>query len=101
MNEQKYSKNKPYTYFIQCGVFVKIGVSWTPDRRMEDMQSCNPHELKLIGVIKNGGFEREKEIHEQFIKNRIHGEWFRLDDNLIKFIKNNTTKWKFRIYEVK
>lgn len=94
------SKNKPYVYFIQCTYFVKIGVSWTPDIRMEDIQSCNPHELSLIGVIKNGGYEKEKEIHEQFIKNRLHGEWFRGDEELMNYIKKNTTKWKFRIYKV-
>jgi len=94
------NKEKPYVYFVQCNNSVKIGVSWTPDIRMEDMQTSNPYELKLIGVIKNGGYEKEKEIHEQFIKNRIRNEWFKLDDDLISFIKKNVSKWKPRIYEI-
>ena len=91
---------EPHVYFIRCNKFVKIGVSWSPDARLDDLQAGNPYILNIIGYIPNGGFKIEREIQQQFSDKLVHHEWFQLDDELRDYIETTTKKWKFRIYKV-
>lgn len=90
---------EPHIYFIKCNEFVKIGVSHSPDSRLDDLQIGNPYELKIIGYIANGGFKLEKEIQKRFFNQLIHHEWFRLNNEIKEYINTTTKKWKFRVYK--
>lgn len=75
-------------YFIramQSGA-IKIGTSNDPKRRLETMQTGSPEPLELIGVLP-GQADAEKVLHRTFAKFRIHGEWFKGDEELIREIK--------------
>ena len=65
-------------YFIQEGENgnVKIGISKNPKKRMEQLQSANPHELKLRVVIDDCHEGVEDDLHHFFKNYHIRGEWF-------------------------
>jgi len=44
----------------------------------------------LLGIIKDGGMEKEKELHKKFESYRIHGEWFEATPILLTYIENST-----------
>ncbi len=63
------------TYFIMesSTKLIKIGKSKDPERRIKDLQTSNPKELKLILEIEG---DYEKEFHNIFSGKRISGEWY-------------------------
>lgn len=66
-----------YLYFIQSSEkgMIKIGRSAHPEKRLKQLQTGNPHLLKLICSFENLG-HREKYLHEHLKKFRKKGEWF-------------------------
>jgi len=74
-------------YFIQSGENgpVKIGQSEDPIARLEQLQTGNPEELKLLWVYEGDEYT-EHEIHEMFKKDRVRGEWFKFTDELKTFV---------------
>ena len=73
-------------YFIQgCETQrIKIGISNNVDSRLKGIQSSEP--LKLLAVIKQGGKDLERRLHQKFQGLRVHGEWFRPDPQLLEYI---------------
>ena len=86
---KKENNSKPDVYFIQSvvGGPIKIGVSYCPEFRLVDLQHFSPFELKIIAVISNGGYEKERGLHKRFAKNRLHGEWFKPNSEILNYIK--------------
>lgn len=74
---------------------VKIGYSLSPKQRFSQLQIGNSYKLDLIGVMK-GDREVERDIHNKFKKYHIRGEWYKLNDNIIKFITEYATIIKNR-----
>ena len=54
------------------------------ERRESVLSTGNPT-LKLLFFI-NGN--REKELHDHFANKRVKGEWYNLNKNDLKYIKN-------------
>lgn len=76
-------------YFVQCeDEFgpVKIGISDDVQRRLADLQSCNPYPLRLLTVI-SGGLLMEQALHKRFGKWRRNGEWFSYSAELRTFVE--------------
>ena len=70
---------KELVYFIvnrEVGT-VKIGVSTNPKSRMNHLQIGSPHRL-VLAATSPGGYSLENQLHVQFAKHRLSGEWFRL-----------------------
>lgn len=93
-------------YFIEGGNYTKIGVSDNPKKRLNELQTGNPFDLK-IKFLTDGEYEKESRIHKALSLYRVKGEWFYLkqewNDELINFIieqselmslKNKTSKSK-------
>tara|TARA_R110000751_G_scaffold157283_2_gene262766 strand:+ start:3837 stop:4556 length:720 start_codon:yes stop_codon:yes gene_type:complete len=79
-------------YFIEAVGLdrVKIGYSKTPIKRMAELQTGCPVELKMIRFCQ-GEMCEEKQLHKQLSHFREIGEWFRLTDgtkNTIERYKN-------------
>lgn len=74
------------TYFIEAvGMnMVKIGFARDPQKRLQQIQTGCPFELKIIATMK-GDFE--KWLHEAFKGDAIRGEWFRLSADVREFIR--------------
>jgi DNA-binding NarL/FixJ family response regulator len=84
-------------YFIQSQESfedgpIKIGYTDDPDlrSRLRDLQVGNPYELKVLGVIAEGDYTLEKELHDRFSDTRLQGEWFKCSISLQGFIKRNS-----------
>ena len=65
-------------YFIKDTVSqeIKIGYSKrSPEQRLRDLQTGNPHKLLLLGSI-SGRRDDEGCFHSRFAKHQLEGEWF-------------------------
>jgi len=62
---------------------VKVGVSDNPDARLSTLQCGNPTRLFIAGkfplVDRTSAARTEKELHLQFGRYSLCGEWFDLD----------------------
>ena len=78
-----------YIYFVQAGEKgpVKVGLSKNPMSRVKQLQTSNPHTLKLLGIIP-GDRETEEMIHDKFEDHRLEGEWFEPTNELIDIVRS-------------
>lgn len=88
MNEP--TKENGFVYFVQMGADgpIKIGRARNPLSRLGELQTSNPHALRILLVIKGG--DKEKSFHEMFAASRMNGEWFRPDTQILEFIATNS-----------
>jgi hypothetical protein len=80
-------------YFIldEAANAVKIGISDSPDRRLKEFQSTNPHPLKLLKVIGNSTFDDEQGLHQRFAKSAMNSEWFNYSEEIKTFISGENS----------
>lgn len=76
-------------YFIQeennIKAPIKIGTSRNIKKRLNELQANSPVKLKVLSTI-GGGRREESKLHRIFKKYRMYNEWFRPEDELIKYI---------------
>lgn len=66
----------PDLYFIgSAGGPIKIGISVDPAKRVRQLQTGYPYELKVFATVR-GGCLLEPEYHARFAAHRLQGEWF-------------------------
>jgi hypothetical protein len=78
-------------YFIQPGEIqvVKIGIcTGSPGQRMASLQTGCWEKLRILGTL-DGGRPLELELHHKFHNHHIRGEWFRLDADIVAYIRDN------------
>jgi T5orf172 domain. len=72
-------------YLIECERFMKIGVAYDVQKRLAELSTGNPFELRVLAVY---GFENaqviEAALHQRFSNGRIRGEWFSLSEEDVK-----------------
>ncbi len=68
-------------YYMRIGNRVKIGTSGNLVGRLE---AINPEQLM---AVERGDYRVEGERHRQFARLRVHGEWFRLEGELVDHIE--------------
>jgi hypothetical protein len=75
-------------YFITCREVdaVKIGYSGDPHGRLPEIQTGCPLPLTLEAMTP-GTKEHERQLHQRFADDRLHGEWFRLTDIIEAMMK--------------
>lgn len=89
-----------YVYLIEAEIEdviqYKIGVSKHPDKRINELKTANPN----ITDVKNKyncenreyAFIVESLLHKKYLKNKINGEWYLLEeDDILMFEKNCKT----------
>lgn len=78
-------------YFIQAGDDgpIKIGIAVHPKTRLKELQTGNPHKLRLLGVVA-GGVKFEQQLHWELRAHRMHGEWFENCDEVLAVLKRET-----------
>ncbi|PHR55944.1 MAG: hypothetical protein COA43_14590 [Robiginitomaculum sp.] len=83
-------ENMAYVYFIRAGIYTKIGVAKNIQRRMEQLQTGNPLELRLTCSIQmssiKSAFYFERLLHDELMDKHKHGEWFFIKDTKVKDI---------------
>jgi len=78
---------------------IKIGRSECLTRlrtRLKNIQNMSPVKIKCLGII-NGPLHLESELHDKFKDIRLWGEWFKKTDELLAYIKEESTLYKFEI----
>jgi hypothetical protein len=77
-------------YFIEDGPGgdIKIGRSHRVGDRRSDLQTATPRLLRVLGHV-NGGPTMEAILRDRFRAHRIHGEWFRRNDELMSLIEES------------
>ena len=67
-----------WVYAIGCGEFIKVGLTRTsPQKRLKDLQTGQPHELELLGEWRTSAPEAlESRVHEILRSQHHRGEWF-------------------------
>lgn len=75
----------PGVYFARAGNHVKIGKANSIRKRLGEIHTYTPSGLELLATAP-GGLREEGNFHRQWSKLREHGEWFRLDPELMAFI---------------
>lgn len=73
-------KKSEYLYLIQIKAEgqIKIGKSTNPKKRLKDLQSGSPYELRLLVALEGQGW-REKILQTRLKKWVCFGEWFSCD----------------------
>lgn len=77
-------------YFFKCNGLVKIGRGKNVLKRFWNLQIGNPYRMEFIGYIPATRAEAiaiESEWHRNFGWLRRNGEWFQLDEALMRAIK--------------
>ena len=82
--------NGSFVYLIHCvgTTYYKIGISYSPQKRLRDLQVANPLKLKLVAQIRHPDYTLlEQYLHVLCKNHKIRGEWFDFNDDEIKHIK--------------
>jgi hypothetical protein len=79
-------------YFVRAVKLglVKIGTADNAAVRLRQLALSSPDKLRLLGLIKcdrSGALERE--VHQEFGRLRLHGEWFKGTRALLGYIAEN------------
>lgn len=70
----------------QC---YKIGHTANPNRRVYDFGIALPFEIMVVMLIKvNDPLELETTLHHMFADKRTNGEWFKLTDEEINYVRH-------------
>lgn len=78
-----------YVYFIQDieSRSVKIGFSYSPRKRLADLNSASSGQRRLLRLLP-GRFTAENTLHRYFREERISGEWFTASERMARYLDN-------------
>jgi hypothetical protein len=77
-----------WVYFVVCPETARCKIGFTKgkvQKRIASLQTGSPSELVLI-AMQPGTLETERKLHVRFADSRLHGEWFRLTDQLRAYL---------------
>lgn len=82
-----------FVYFIAAkDAAIKIGQSLDVEKRLEQLRTGNHLELEVLAKIRcadvASAVELERELHSEFARLRLEGEWFRWDDEILAEIRS-------------
>ena len=102
-----YKELAPFVYYIQCGMFLKIGTSIEPEKRVDQLRRGGKAKRPSIWVgdpqliaYHQGSAHLERELHHEFAHLRDQGEWFRLDEELIEHVADAQQRQVFQEVEL-
>ena len=84
-----HQKKEPkwFVYLIADDRFVKIGKANNPQKRLKELQTGNPIELKICALIpcanESKAYDLEGALHRAYRDYRLSGEWFDIKNKLI------------------
>ena len=82
-------------YFIRAGDVGPVKIGWAADveERRGDLQTAHYEPLHLLRTI-DGVPLVEFWLHERFAANRLRGEWFSFDADMLAVDPPDLTGWK-------
>lgn len=85
LNAHKYDGQ---VYYIACPDTLRLKIGFTkgdPVARLRALRTGSPTEIRLMAVHA-GTIDDEQTIHRYFDEQRLHGEWFEVDEALFEFM---------------
>ena len=80
--------NSGFIYLVHCEGFYKIGIATNLRKRVSNIQTSNPFKVTLVAYTKTENvFADELELHELFKDKRVRGEWFKLNDDDLFYLR--------------
>jgi hypothetical protein len=73
-------------YFIRAGDAIKIGRTGNMAARLRSLATASAVALELLATMP-GGRQVEARLHRQWRHLHIRGEWFRADEELLRYIR--------------
>lgn len=74
---------------MQCGGFIKVGVSSNPESRVKSLQTGNPNKITIIArVWEDNATQAEAYFHSKFSNQKSIGEWFEINDSIASCVKD-------------
>lgn len=75
-------------YFIQAGEGgpIKIGTAGNMRTRLNALQTGSAEVLTLLATFE-GGILEERKLHRELRSHRIHGEWFRPHEDVMRMVR--------------
>ncbi len=87
-NSNKNNKSK-YLYLLKADKFYKIGVASNVKSRIKTLQTGCMYKIDLVSKWElDKPVVEERKLHKIFSSKRVHGEWFKLNNNDINDIQN-------------
>ena len=65
---------------------IKIGRAKKPLERLEMLQAGCPAKLRFIAAV-DWDNQMEWHLHQRYAASRVHGEWFKWDEDVDRFIQ--------------
>lgn len=65
---------------------IKIGQAKDVNKRLSALRTCSPCELRLLASVRSYG-DFEMYLHKKLAASRLHGEWFRADDQVLAVVE--------------
>lgn len=65
---------------------IKIGQAKDVNRRLSSLRGSSPCELRLIASVRSYG-DFEAYLHKKLAGSRLHGEWFKADDQVLSVVE--------------
>ena len=83
-----------FVYYIQEELDGNIKIGWSDDpiKRLQQHQTSNSRELRMLVYVK-GSQEYERQIHSKFQNSKTTGEWFKPDKRLLVHIEKERSKF--------
>jgi len=87
--EVENSRGYGFVYVFQGAGYYKIGYSQRPPQRRLQISPKLPFELSVVCVVESLRAQSlESQLHVRFKDKHLRGEWFRLDDDDLAYIKS-------------
>lgn len=85
-------------YFLQAqhGGPIKIGFTQDLACRVRTLSTGSPSPLRVLAAAAGGTPDMEADLHTAFAAARLHGEWFRLTEDLVDHIAMLNTRHQER-----
>jgi hypothetical protein len=77
-------------YFVRAGAAVKIGRTAHLAARLRALATASAAPLELLAAVP-GGREREAQEHRRWRHLRLRGEWFRADEALVRYAREQAS----------
>ena len=92
MGKAGYDARSGWVYVIKQSGDYKIGVTKDIRKRLSTIQMSTPKLVQLVHSFHVGGiyadaYEWEKALHKRFSKRKIRGEWFRLTNTDVGWLR--------------
>lgn len=77
-----------FVYLVHASGHWKIGVSQNVEQRLREIQTGCPYRVEIVKFWKSENATKvEKALHHRFAEHRMEGEWFKLPDSALAYLK--------------